>query len=373
MHKTAIIAGAGIVGLAAARALSLRGYKVKVFERNERATGASVRNFGMIWPVGQPQGALYERAMLSRSIWLEVCSEAGIWNNPCGSLQLAYHDDEMNVLSEFAEINKDVPAFALLDAQTTIARSVSVNPEGLKGALWSSEEVIVDAREAIAKLPAYLAEKYGVEFHFNEVITGISHPRVYTGNDVYEADEIFVCSGADFETLYPEVFTASGITKCKLQMMRSAPYNTDIGAALCGGMTLTHYTAFEACASLPALKERIAGQYPEYVKYGIHVMVSQNGLGELVIGDSHEYGNTHDPFDKHFINKMILDYLATFTQFPGMEIAQTWHGIYPKLKKGTEFIAHPEDGVTIVNGLGGAGMTLSFGLLEQLIGNKILM
>lgn len=370
MHKTGIVIGAGIVGLAAARALAVRGYKVQVFERNAKAVGASVRNFGMVWPIGQKVNGLYDRAMLSRSIWQQICEEANIWYDPCGSLQMAYHEDELSVISEFEAANRTVRDCELLSPEATQAKSSFVNPEGLKGALWSSSEIIVDAREAIAKLPDYLSEKYGVEFHFNKLVTSIEYPKITTGSDVYEADEIFVCSGPDFETLYPELF-ATGITKCKLQMMRSTPYPHDIGAALCGGMTLTHYAAFDECPSLPALKKRIQEQYPEYVKYGIHVMVSQNGLNELVIGDSHEYGNTHDPFDKHFINKMILDYLATFTRFPEMEIAQTWHGIYPKLAKGTEVIMHPENGVTVVNGLGGAGMTLSFGLLEQLMASRI--
>jgi glycine/D-amino acid oxidase-like deaminating enzyme len=94
-------------------------------------------------------------------------------------------------------------------------------------------------------------------------------------------------------------------------------------------------------------------------------MMSQNGLGELIIGDSHEYGMTLDPFDRNFINEYVLDYLQGFAKVPNLEIAETWHGIYAKLPGKTEFIAHPQPGVTIVNGLSGAGMTLSFGLAEE--------
>ncbi|WP_448699301.1 hypothetical protein ACFGVR_20170 [Mucilaginibacter sp. AW1-3] len=36
----------------------------------------------------------------------------------------------------------------------------------------------------------------------------------------------------------------------------------------------------------------------------------------------------------------------------------------------TEFITEAEPGVTIINGLGGNGMTLSFGLCEQIIAKK---
>jgi glycine/D-amino acid oxidase-like deaminating enzyme len=97
-------------------------------------------------------------------------------------------------------------------------------------------------------------------------------------------------------------------------------------------------------------------------------MVTQNHLGELVIGDSHEYGLCPSPFDREEIDRHILDYLATFAQAPDLRIAQRWHGVYPKPTNGaTELVLHPETGVTIINGLGGAGMTLSFGLTEEVI------
>ena len=38
--KSAIVIGAGIVGLATARALALRHYRITVIERNERALGS---------------------------------------------------------------------------------------------------------------------------------------------------------------------------------------------------------------------------------------------------------------------------------------------------------------------------------------------
>ena len=370
---SAIVIGAGIVGLATARALAVRGYKVTVFERNEQAVGASIRNFGMIWPIGQATGPMFERAMLSRSIWKQVCTEAGIWHNEVGSMHLAYHDDELQVMAEYVEVNHTHRDCTLLTPEETLKRSPAVNPDDLKGALWSGEEMIVESRVAIGQVAKYLQEKFGVEFYWNTAISRIEHPEVFSGSQSWQADEIFVCSGADFETLYPELFLTAGITKCKLQMMRlvAQPDGWRIGPSLCGGLSMIHYPGFQAAASLPLLRKRYEEQYAEHLKWGVHVMVSQNGNGELTIGDSHEYGLVHDPFDKQFINNLIIDYLHTFANFKDWELMQSWSGIYPKMTDGKmELVMEAEPGVTIINGMGGNGMTLSFGLCEQIIAGR---
>ncbi|MBS1532520.1 MAG: TIGR03364 family FAD-dependent oxidoreductase [Bacteroidetes bacterium] len=373
IQPSAIVIGAGIVGLATARALASRGYKVTVFERNERAVGASIRNFGMIWPIGQATGPLYERAMLSRSIWKQTCTEAGIWHDEVGSLHLAYYDDELQAIKEYAEANQSHRDCAVLSPEQALGKSPAVNMRGLKGALWSGDEMIIESRVAVGQVAKYLADKYGVEFHWKTAISRVEHPAVYSGKTKWEADEIFVCSGIDLETLYPELFASVNIQQCKLQMMRlvAQPGNWRIGPSLCGGLSMIHYPGFQAARSLPALRKRYEEQYAEYLAWGIHVMVSQNGSGELTIGDSHEYGKVHDPFDKAFINKLITEYLHTFANFKDWQLLQSWHGLYAKMMDGrTELILHPEDGVTIINGLGGNGMTLSFGLCEEYISKQ---
>ncbi len=374
-QRSAIVIGAGIVGLATARALALQGYRVKVIERNERAIGASIRNFGMIWPIGQPDGELYERAMLSRRVWKEVCDSAGIWYDEAGSLHVAHTADEAIVLQELAEIYKH-RGYQFLNRDETIKKSTVVVADNLQGSLYSPHEMIVDPRIAIAKIPTWLSEKYRVEFLFGKAVTDIAYPSVYTGTEEWEADEIYVCSGMDFETLYPQLFAGIPITKCKLQMMRMAaqPGNERIGPAICGSLSLIHYQGFKIAPSLNSLLRRYQEEYAEYLQWGIHVMASQNEAGELTIGDSHEYGLTHDPFDKQFINQLILDYLKKFARFKDERVTESWNGLYAKLTNGqTHLLTEPEPGVTVINGLGGAGMTLSFGLCEQVINQKHLV
>jgi FAD dependent oxidoreductase TIGR03364 len=367
-RRSAIVIGAGIVGLAMARALALRDYKITIIERNTRAVGASIRNFGMIWPVGQPDGIMYERAMLSRSIWKEVCEDAGIWYENKGSLHLAYHPDELNVLEELKDIYQH-RGYSLLSSKEVLGKAPVVVSGDLLGGLYSADEMVVDPTTSIDAIAYLLERKYNVEFIRGTAVTGIAYPSVFYGNKTIEADEIFVCSGSDFENLYPELFLNAPITKCKLQMMRLAakPDQQRIGPSLCGGLSLLHYTSFKAASSLKELSIRLNKQYPEEIKLGIHVMASQHELGNITIGDSHEYGPVHDPFDRQKINDLILKYLFTFANLKEHTLQESWNGIYAKMTDGsTEYIAKPESGVTIINGLGGAGMTLSFGLCEQL-------
>ncbi len=369
--QTAIVIGAGIAGLATARALSLKGFSVQVFDKTQQAVGASIRNFGMVWPIGQPSGKLYERAMRSRSIWKEISNCGAFWHESAGSLHVAHHADEWKVLQELYELFKKERNVELISPNQIADRSDAVVQKNLIGGLYSADELIVDPREAIASLPGYLQEQYEVSFHWGKCVSFVTDNTVYIGNDEeYEADIIFICSGSDFETLYPEAYAEQAITKCKLQMMRfeSQPNEWRIGPALCGGLSLIHYKSFQQASSLSSLKQRYETEMSEYVDWGIHVMVSQNEKGELTIGDSHEYGLTHDPFDKDFINRMIIDYLKQFAQFKSDRVIESWNGVYAKLTDGsTDLFFSPEPGVYIINGLGGAGMTLSFGLAEELV------
>ena len=365
------VVGGGIVGLAVAYAAKNKGKKVVIFERNARPIGATIRNFGMIWPIGQPIKTI-DRALRSRSIWLELSQKANFWAQPWGSLHLAYHEDELAVLEEFTTTTAHLPyECSLLTPVEATQKSLAINPVGLEGALFSATEVNIDPREATLRLHEYFRKKLGIDIIYNTAISAISYPKLFCGKQNWSAEQIFVCSGSDFETLYPEVFAESQITKCKLQMMRTIvqPNNWQLGPNLAAGLTLQHYTSFAHCDSLKPLKARIQREMAEYNKWGIHVMISQACDGALTIGDSHEYGPTLDPFDKDEINELILKYLSRFVRVPSLKINEYWNGTYAKLPGSTEFVKQPEENVTIINGLSGAGMTLSFGLAEEIIEN----
>jgi D-hydroxyproline dehydrogenase subunit beta len=387
------VVGAGIIGLAHAYHLARRGLRVIVFERQRRAQGASIRNFGMIWPIGQPAGPLYQLAQRSRELWLEMLNACGLWHRRCGSLHLAYHDDEGEVLREFVA-QTDRPCELWTPAQIG-ARFPAIVQTDLRAGLWSPTELAVDPREVIAGLPDWLARTFGVDFAFGTPVLGFDLPRVVTADGHRHVRRLVICTGTDFRELAPRAFAECGLIEVKLQMMRSQAFGDrfQVGTHLAAGLTLTHYASFARCPSLPAVARRLDAELPEYGRFGIHVLVSQNGKGELILGDSHEYGDTiepsivgqaalpvrladqdrqgclsHDePFDNPRIDELILAYLNTFLRVPNLAIAARWHGTYIKHPTDAYAIAHPSPQVLAVTGLGGAGMTLSFGLAERVV------
>jgi len=372
MERSADVAviGGGILGLAHAFAAARRGKRVVLFERNQRASGASVRNFGMIWPIGQPQGEMHALAVRSREIWLEVLKEAALPHSAAGSLHVVYREDEADVVREFAELAPGLGyRCRLLRAANVLERSRAVRPDGLLGGLWSDSEVTVDPRLILASLPEFLRERFGVQLCYSTVVTAIELPRIKAGMEDWKADCAIICGGDDFETLYPEQFAGSGVTRVKLQMLRTPPQPNGwlLGPALAAGLTLRFYPTFGVCTTLPALRRRIAEETPEYDQWGIHGLVSQTAQGELTLGDSHEYGMFVDIFNKEEIDQIMLRYLSTFLRAPDLTIAQRWHGVYAKHPQKPYLSLTPADGIRIVTAPGGSGMTLSFGLGEKTV------
>jgi FAD dependent oxidoreductase TIGR03364 len=364
------IIGGGIVGLAHAWAAARRGHHVHLFERHPQACSASIRNFGMVWPIGQPNGPEHRAALESRNLWLELLKETKLWHDPCGSLHLAYLPDEQDVIEEFAEIGPGLGyECKLLTAAEVMRRSPATKSQGLLGGLWSPTEMCIDPREVIARTPLWLSEKYRVDLHYGTAIEHVSLPWIVASDGSrWQVDRAIVATGAEFQALYPTMLQCVGFRRCKLQMMRTAPQPNGwrIGPMIASGLTLRHYASFRICHSLAALKQRIAATMPELDRYGIHVMASQNGRGEVVLGDSHEYDDDITPFDKSEIDELILEQLRLRMDLPDWRIQERWHGIYPQLPGTVQFENEVEPGVHVVIASGGCGMTMSFGLAEQL-------
>jgi FAD dependent oxidoreductase TIGR03364 len=367
-----VIVGAGIAGLALAESLAKRGRKVLVVEKDTSPQGASIRNFGMIWPIGQPAGPALQQALRAREIWLELLAVTGIWHDAeSGSLHLAFADDEAAVLREFAAAAPDLGYHVQwLDPADVRTWSPRVQPENLRGGLWSGTEIAVDPRQVAALLPRWLERVRKVHFLWGIPVTDCSPPAIRSGTEILAScDRAWICPGVDLLPLAGIAAQEARFTRCKLQMMRTSPLPRAerIGPMLAGGLTLRHYPSFGICPSLEHLRGRLARDFPQYEQLGIHVMVSQTQEGELTIGDSHEYDAAISPFDSAEIERLILDYLARMFDLADAPIASRWSGQYLKMLEGAELVRELAPRAVLLTGLGGAGMTRAFAVAEDLV------
>jgi glycine/D-amino acid oxidase-like deaminating enzyme len=112
-----VVIGAGIVGLAHAAEALARGLRVHVIERDERAVGASVRNFGHVCATAQSGRAL-TYALSARERWIALGARAGFEVLEAGTVVVARTEAELAVLEEFAAARGAGQA-RLLDADAT--------------------------------------------------------------------------------------------------------------------------------------------------------------------------------------------------------------------------------------------------------------
>ncbi|MBV8660065.1 MAG: TIGR03364 family FAD-dependent oxidoreductase [Burkholderiales bacterium] len=355
------VVGAGIVGLAHAYAAAQRGLRVVVFDRETRAVGASVRNFGLGLSLGQAPGEMRELALASRETWLDVLPKAGCWHKAAGSLLVARNPLEQQVLEEF-QASRD------LDYGTRLMTRAELATHRLDAdmGLFSPFEIALESRRAIPALASWLAASYPITFEWGCQVNAIAAPTVHTSGGTWRADKVLIAAGDDFKTLYPEAFAPLGVSRCKLQMLRLANPGHAIGPALLTGLSCLHYPAFAECTSKAALAAQVAEQTPLLAQHGIHLIVQQVGeSGDLIVGDSHDYADSIDPFDDPQVDALLLE-LAESLLGQALSVKARWHGVYGVGPKPYE-ILRPADHVAAVAVTSGVGMSISFALAERVL------
>lgn len=101
-----VVIGAGVVGLAVARALALQGRDVMVLEAADAiGTGTSSRNSEVIHAgIYYPQGSLKARLCVEgKGLLYDYCAERGIGHQRCGKLIVATSDTQVTQLQGIRE------------------------------------------------------------------------------------------------------------------------------------------------------------------------------------------------------------------------------------------------------------------------------
>lgn len=366
-HYDLAVIGAGIVGLAHALAASRLGKRVVVIDRDAQANGASIRNFGFVTVTGQQAGACWQRAWRSRQVWAEVAPQAGIAVEHAGLMVAARRPEALAVLEAFAttEMGRDC---VLLDPAAAAARLPALRAGALAGAMWSPHELRVESRLAIPRLAAWLAEAHGVDFLRSTQARAVMPPRIETTAGPVMAERVAVCAGHDFLTLYPERIAAYGLTHCKLHMMRvrpAAPVRLD--GAVMSDLGLARYLGYAELPEAEALKARLAAEQAAELAHGIHLIAVQSADGSLVVGDSHHYGETVDPFAPEEVDALILAELDRVLDLPGRVVSERWTGTYASAADRLMLVDRPEDAVRLVIVTSGTGASTAFAIAEEVV------
>ena len=360
------VVGAGIVGLAHAHEGRRRGLRVVVLERDRHAVGASIRNFGHAFDAAVSDGDDLECALRGRERRLELGARADVLIGDAGTLVIARAEDELSVL-EGAAANPRRGARMLTAAE---AGELAPIPTGeLLGALHGTLDLRVDPRSAVAGLARLLHEDRDAHVEWGAAVHELAPGEVQSSRLTVRAPRIVICPGPDLAALPPGLLGGLGdLTLCKLQMLRiAAPDDRLYPPALATGLSTIRYPAFTAQPASERVRERLLAERPELLEAGIHLLVTQLPHGDLIIGDTHTYADTHTPFRDERLDGLLLAEARRLLGADSLEVRERWIGTYPTAgghlaTSGDHFVVTtPFAGARVVEVTSGLGMTMALG------------
>ena len=341
------------------------GRRVVVIDREAQANGASIRNFGFVTVTGQQRGECWQRAMRSREVWEEVASAARIPILQRGLLLVARRPEATLVVEAFRRTEMG-ESCELLSGVAARRRCPEIAGACL-AALLSPHELRVESRAAIPALAAWLAERRGVTFLRNTAVRAATPPRLETSSGPVEAEAVIVCPGDDFTTLHADRLAAYGLTRCRLQMLRARPpASFALSAPVMTDLSLVRYLGYAELPEAAALRVRLAAEQGAHLAHGIHLIAVQSADGSLVIGDSHHYAATPDPFAEEVVDQLILEeYAAVFGHRP--DIIERWTGTYASAPDRLMLLDAPGPRERIAIVTSGTGASTGFAIGEEVV------
>jgi L-2-hydroxyglutarate oxidase LhgO len=204
-----LVVGAGVVGLAVARAAALRGHEVIVAEATRGiGNGVSSRNSevihgGMYYPTGSLRALHCPRG---RRMLYEFCASHGVPHRKCGKLIVATEAAEVAKMQAILKqgIENGVEGFVMIDGAAARAMEPALT---CVAALHSPETGVVDSHAFMRALQGDLEDRGGA-IAFNTRVERFSHSQAgwlvhYSGSDSGEiaVDAVINAAGLGAQTL----------------------------------------------------------------------------------------------------------------------------------------------------------------------------
>lgn len=266
-----VVVGAGVVGLACAAELSVRGMKVLCLEREPRAgQGTSSRNSGVVhagmyYATGSAKARLCVRG--NAAMWA-FCEAHGVAHRKVGKLIVATDLPGEAKLEDILARAQANGVVALERVSVSFAREREPHVR-CRAALWSPNTGIVDAHGLMDAL-AKIAREHDADFAFHHALTGLS--RTADGFSLQIRDAHGEASTIDA----PRVINAAGLEADRV----AALAGIDVDAA--------GYRQFFVKGNYFRLRRRGLVQHLVYpvpeeglAGLGIHVTVELDGSAKL--------------------------------------------------------------------------------------------
>ena len=234
------VIGAGVTGLASARAIAARGYSVCVLERHPRSgQETSTHNSGVIHAgLYYPPGSLKARLCVEgRRLLYEFCAQHGVPHVHSGKLVVAHDDTEipqLEALQRRGTVN-GVDGLEIVDRAFITKREPAVNSVA---ALWSPDSGIVNAEELVKALLRTGADEGGILLPATTLLGADRHAdgmmltteresmiaRVVVNAAGLYADDVSRLLGGESFTIYPVRGEYAEFTPAKRSLVNALVY-----------------------------------------------------------------------------------------------------------------------------------------------------
>jgi hypothetical protein len=152
-------------------------------------------------------------------------------------------------------------------------------------------------------------------------------------------------------------------------MLRLASPGFALPAALMSDLGLGRYLGYAALDAAAPLKAQLLTEQSEYLRNGIHLIVVQSADGSLVVGDSHHYAPTPDPFGSIAVDALILEEFRAALGLEPPPVLERWTGTYASSGEPGVLVDAPQPHVALAIVTCGAGASTGFAIGEEVVAN----